>query len=156
MRKNLLRLCAALAALLLLAGCGSGSSKKTSTNMVSGFLFSFDQRAETVTLASQIKKNRFPVHALWCYSPDGADGTPQIHETDDEEKIREICLALSNAIILDNHYDLQTEAPYYIILTMEDGSECRFDFVSESIIRLSEQNYSIESDGNLWPLLAED
>ena len=121
--------------------------------MVSGFLFNFDQRAETASLAAQIKKDHYPVKIRWCYDPTGETKRVRERETEDQEKIEEICRALANAIILDNAFDLRAEAPYYIILTNEDGSECRFDFVNESTIRLSEQNYSIESDGNLWPLL---
>lgn len=156
MKRILWQLAAIFLALALLSGCGEGREKKVNTNMVAGFLFSFDQRAETVSLAREIRKNRFPVRVTWCYDPEADAGSSEIRETEDEEKIRAICSALANAIILDNSFDLQTTAPYYIILTLADGSECRFDFVSESIIRLSEHNYSIESDGLLWPLLAEE
>ncbi len=159
--------CMVLAALLaacILAGCGRGTSEKVSTNTVEGFLFSFDQREKTRQLSEAIADKDYPVKARWSFDTDSsksetsgetdADETESVvHETEDEETIKEICLALSNAIIIDNAHDYSTKTPYFVELELSDGTVCRFDFVSRSVIRLSEQNYAVETDGNLWRLL---
>ena len=181
MKNIILRICVIMTAVLCLTGCSGRSSEKVNTNTVAGFLFSFDQREKTRMLADAIAKKEYPVKITWCYDPLSNDADPDlipveetgesglqeedtadetepeaaINETQDAEKIKDICMALSNAIIIDNAKDLSTKTPYFVELTLTDGTACRFDFVSRSVIRLSEQNYAVETDGNLWGLLTE-
>ncbi len=176
MNHRFLKICLMLLAVFCLTGCAGRSSEKVSTNTVEGFLFSFDQREKTRLLSEAIARKEYPVKVSWCYDPasnlkelgasedeTGAaeEETPEaeentvVNETEDPEKIRDICLALSNAIIIDNAKDTSPETPYFVELTLADGTSCRFDFVSRSVIRLSEQNYAVETDGSLWRLLEE-
>ena len=177
MNHRFLKICLMLLAVFCLTGCAGRSSEKVSTNTVEGFLFSFDQREKTRLLSEAIAKKEYPVKVSWCYDPannakelkapetdeTGAaeEGTREseesavVNETEDAEKIKGICLALSNAIIIDNAKDTSPETPYFVELTLADGTSCRFDFVSRSVIRLSEQNYAVETDGSLWRLLEE-
>ncbi len=158
-KRTCLPLLMTVLAVCLLAGCGRRSPEKVSTNTVNGFLFSFDQREKTRQLSDAIAKKDYPVKASWFFDIEAYENDPEaepdVRETEDAEKIQEICLALSNAIIIDNAHDYSTSAPYFVELELSDGTVCRFDFVSKSVIRLSEQNYALETDGNLWRLLAK-
>ena len=73
--------------------------------------------------------------------------------TSDEKKIRDIYYALSNTIILGVASGQSSDIKYFVSLTLPDGEECRFDFVNETTIRLSSQNYVAETDGSLWSAL---
>ena len=71
----------------------------------------------------------------------------------DPDRIIEIYNALNNVIIVGNANSHVPKEIFYIAFTLPDGSECRFEFVSENTIRLSDHNYSIETDGTLWKAL---
>ena len=198
---------------LLLGGC-SGRSKDNSqaVNNVAGFLYHFDQRAETVNLVKFKNKGKLPVSVTWYY-PDktaqtaheasmvtadeavseavteAADEaltesvteaavealtesvteaanealTESVTEkegpaagtitTADPDKIIEIYNALNNVIVVGSGNNSTTDIQYYITFTLPDESTCTYEFISENTIRISDHNYTIESDGNLWGVL---
>ncbi len=142
-----------------MTGCSRKSEiqQKTVDDNVAGFLFHFDQRAETAALKASVDGGKYPVKVTWVYGKpvlsDETEGLPAPVTVEDPEKIQEIYASLSNVIIVGNAGSHLADMGYYITFTLEDGSECRFDFISENTIRLSEHNYSIESDGTLWTAL---
>ncbi len=132
---------------------GSCSRKKEtaaiSDNQVAGFLFHFDQREETKALLKLKNRGELPVSVTWYYpGEDAVEKTSQ-----DPEVVKEIYTSLSNLIIMGNVNSNLEGRECYISFTLTDGSTCRFDFPSDGVIRLSEHNYSIETDGTLWELL---
>ena len=147
----------------LLAGCARSAGEKKQTSLgvddgVEGFLFNFDQREETGALVRYKKKGKMPVKASWHYDPEGELLSPAQLEaaadvTEDPKKISDIYYGLSNTIILGVAINQSSDIKYYISLTLPGGEECRFDFVTENTIRLSNQNYVAETDGSLWPCL---
>ena len=73
--------------------------------------------------------------------------------SEDPGVIRDAYFALSNTIIIDVATGHKENPHYFISFTLPDGDECRFDFATESILHLGDQNYVLESDGNLWRIL---
>lgn len=167
MKKNLFRIAGififAFACSCLLAGCAGRRGEKAPTSKgvddgVEGFLFNFDQREEVSILVDYKKKGKYPVKATWYYNPEGEVLSRNKIEaaaitTSDEKKIRDIYYALSNTIILGVASGQSSDIKYFVSLTLPDGEECRFDFVNETTIRLSSQNYVAETDGSLWSAL---
>ena len=85
------------------------------------------------------------------------ESTPAgVLSSDDPDLIREIYFALSNTIILGVDNNQKEEPHFYIAFTLPDDTECRFSFISETSIRISNQNYIVESDGTLWRSLSPD
>ena len=154
-------------------------------NEVAGFLFHFDQRGETQKMVRLKNDGELPVKVSWYYDPKAipvteaprepkaadsrqkpeATGTPekqepQRHEltasSEDTDKIIEIYNSLNNLIIVGNMVNTGAGKGYYITFTLSDGSECTFDFPAEGLIRLSDHNYSIETNGVLWKSLKQD
>ena len=101
-------------------------------------------------------KGIFPESVTWAYAEN-----LKVHEkaptmtSEDPDFIRDIYYALSNTIVMGNAFERSTETPYFIEITLNNGGTIRYNFVSPSVIRLSEQNYVIESDGSLWRTLRE-
>jgi len=75
--------------------------------------------------------------------------------TEDEDTIVEILNAFNNIIVVGSGNNSITDVNYFITFVLPDGSECRFDFISENTVRISDHNYTIESDGNLWKILRQ-
>ena len=136
---------------VFMTGCRSGKTNENlkDDNNVAGFLFHFDQRSETRRLVSFKSKNKLPVRVSWKY-PD------RTAETADEDMIVDILNAFNNVIVVGSGNNVVTDVDYFITFTLPDESECRFDFISENTIRISDHNYTIESDGNLWGLLKDE
>ena len=168
---------------VLLSGCAAGSGKKEeqgvqADNEVAGFLFHFDQREETQKLVRLKNDGKLPEKVSWYFDPEvpvvseapsetEASETPEAekkgaprHEATassmDRDRIIEIYNALNNVIIVGNMVNNGSGKGFYITFTLSDGSECTFDFPGEGQIRLSDHNYSIETDGTLWKSLRQD
>ena len=153
----------------LMTGCSKGAAPKNQEaqdaaqlgedNGVAGFLFHFDQRAETAALVRFKNQGKLPVRVTWFYERGGYVVEGQTEReiepsfSEDINKITELYNSLNNVIVLGNDLNQSKGTPFFISFTLPDGEECRYDFVTENIIRLSEQNYSIESDGSLWKSL---
>ena len=151
---------------ILSAGCSAkkedaGYKSLGMDHGVEGFLYNFDQRSEVRTLVGCYKKNQLPVSVTWVYGKNAkaAGGTgpdrEKVEISEDPQVIREIYYALSNTIIIGVASDQRDDVRYYVSFALPDAGECRFDFVSENTIRIGNQNYVAESDGNLWTYLAQ-
>ena len=150
-------------AVLLLSGCRLLKPDDTKTSMgvddgIEGFLFNFDQRDAVSKLVSYQKKGQYPTSVTWYYQRGGPERKNDDIEkmavtSTDPEKIETIYFALSNSIILGTSNERKTTPTCFISFIMPDGEECRFDFISEMTIRLSQHNYVTETDGSLWPAL---
>ena len=164
--EKIILICLMCSSLIPMAGCSRGTQQKESeavrfeeNNGVAGFLFHFDQRAETAALVRFKDQGQLPVKVTWFYEPGGyvVEGqTEQEAEpsfSEDVNMITKLYNSLNNVIILGNDQNQSEGTPFFITFTLPDGEECRYDFVTENIIRLSEHNYSIESDGTLWKTL---
>ena len=151
-----------MSAALLLDGCRSRPGD-IEDNQVAGFLFHFDQRAEVKDLLALKNKGKYPSGVRWkCPDPEAhgrketeneSEAARQDRYSEDPDFIRELYTALTNVIIMGNDNTHPGGEAGYIALILADGNECRFDFPSESVLRVSEHNYSIETDGELWKLL---
>ncbi len=156
-------------ALCLLLSLFAGGCRKKSThenlqedNNVAGFLFHFDQRAETVNLVKFKNKNQLPVSVSWYYpEKKEQEETEKSVEEDvvistDPSMIIDVYNALNNVIIVGSGNNVNTDVEYFISFTLPDESTCTYEFISENTIRLSDHNYTIESDGKLWKMLKEN
>ena len=149
------------AAILTSAGCGRDESdsetQQTSLgvdNEIAGFLLNFDQRDETDQMVKDKAKRIFPVKVDWAFDENLDVGEEaDEYSSSDPDFGKDVFYALSNTIIMANAENHSEETPFYIELTLQDGQKVRYEFVSMSTIRLSAQNYVIESDGNLWSLI---
>ncbi|MBQ9065005.1 MAG: hypothetical protein IJ123_06135 [Blautia sp.] len=159
MKKGFCRMISAVLAIVLslaLPGCGRAPHEENRSslgvdNEIAGFLFNFDQRDETALLVKQRNRGQYPVRVSWAFGENlKVDEKAPEYTSTEEEFIHDVYYALSNTIIMGNAYDHSEETPFYIELELQSGDICRYDFVSLNTIRLSEQNYVIESDGNLW------
>ena len=149
----------------VLTGCGRNGrdAKQTSKGVddgVDGFLFNFDRREEVASLVRFRKKGQFPVKVTWYYgevSPE--DKKRPIEElafsSGDPAFIRNVYYGLGNTIVLGVDTIHTTDIRYFISFTLPDGEECRFDFLTETSMRIGEQNYVAETDGSLWPVLLD-
>ena len=169
---------ALLAACLTAAGCSLLPGKNVHENLqednnVAGFLFHFDQREETQRLVKFKNKNELPVSVTWFYPDEETKkilkaAVESVSEAATEEgsslgvitstdpdKIIDIYNALNNVIIVGSGNNVITEVQYYITFTLPDDSTCTYEFISENTIRLSDHNYTIETDGNLWKTLRQ-
>ena len=157
MKRTICLIC--ILGLLAAAGCSTGRPKDTQTslgvdNAIAGFLFNFDRRDATVKLVKDRNKGIYPSSIRWQFGEGlKVDEEAPEYYSEDPDLIKDIYYALSNTITIGNSYNHSAETPFFIEFTLEDGSICRFDFVSLNTVRLSEQNYVIESDGNLWQLI---
>jgi len=154
----------AVSVCILAGGCGKQEKEDTETtqsslgvdNQIAGFLFNFDKSSETAKMVKDKDRGIFPVSVTWAF----ADNL-KVHEkaptytSEDPEFIKDLYYALSNTIVMGNAFDFSEETPFFIEITLDDGGTIRYNFVSLSVIRLSEQNYVIESDGSLWRTLRE-
>ena len=149
---------------LLLPGCRKKQEEDSRTNMgvddgIGGFLYNFDMREEVSQLVREKKQGIFPQRVTWYYEKGGTareeDGEVKSNTltSDDPELIKELYYALGNVIIVGIAIDQSKYTHYFITFEMPDGTECRFNFVSENTIRLSGQNYVVETDGTLWKTL---
>ncbi|MBP3901866.1 MAG: hypothetical protein J6D53_10530 [Blautia sp.] len=135
---------------------GNTQSSLGVDNQIAGFPFNFDKSAETAKMVKDKDKGIFPESVTWAYAEN-----LKVHEkaptmtSEDPDFIRDIYYALSNTIVMGNAFERSTETPYFIEITLNNGGTIRYNFVSPSVIRLSEQNYVIESDGSLWRTLRE-
>ncbi len=142
------------------AGCSVTDDEKYSSlgvdNEIAGFLFNFDQRDVTSRMVNDGKKGIYPVKVRWAYGENLKvdEKTPEF-VSDDPDMIQKVYFALSNTIIMGNSHDHSEETPFYIELELASGDTCRYNFTSVSTIRLSSQNYVIESDGSLWKVIRE-
>ena len=148
--RALIRILFVISVIMLMTGCRSRKRNENlkDDNNVAGFLFHFDQRSETRRLVSFKSKNKLPVRVSWKY-PD------RTAETADEDMIVDILNAFNNVIVVGSGNNVVTDVDYFITFTLPDESECRFDFISENTIRISDHNYTIESDGTLWEILKD-
>ena len=178
---RVLLILSALILCLMTAGCGKQKEHENlqDDNNVAGFLFHFDQRAETLRLIGYKNRGQLPVSVSWNYpnkmkhtvidtagdggSTASAAEVEEISEkqgseeksfiSTDDNQIIEIYNSLNNVIVVGSSYNTTKRMAYYIIFTLNDGSTCTYEFPSENTIHIGDHNYAIESDGNLWALL---
>ena len=150
-------LCAAV--FVTCAGCGGSKEDTQQTslgvdNEIAGFLLNFDQREETSRMVKDKAKGIYPERVNWSYGENlKVDEKPGEYSSSDPEFAKDVFYALSNTIIMGNSDNHSEETPFYIEMMLQSGETVRYNFVSVNTIRLSEQNYVIESDGNLWALI---
>ena len=108
---------------------GNTQSSLGVDNQIAGFLFNFDKSAETAKMVKDKDKGIFPESVTWAYA--------------------------ENLKVHEKAPTMTSEDPDFIEITLNNGGTIRYNFVSPSVIRLSEQNYVIESDGSLWRTLRE-
>ena len=142
------------------AGCGLSDDEKYSSlgvdNEIAGFLFNFDQREVTSRMVNDAKKGKYPVELRWAYGENlKVDEKAPEFVSADPDMIEEVYFALSNTIIMGNSHDHSEETPFYIEMELDSVDTCRYNFTSLSTVRLSSQNYVIESDGSLWRVIRE-
>ena len=141
------------------AGCGGSKEDTQQTslgvdNEIAGFLLNFDQREETSRMVKDKAKGIYPERVNWSYGENlKVDEKPGEYSSSDPEFAKDVFYALSNTIIMGNSDNHSEETPFYIEMMLQSGETVRYNFVSVNTIRLSEQNYVIESDGNLWALI---
>ena len=122
--------------------------------------------AESVTEAAVTAEAVTEAAAVAVTDPSAEDLTEQKNReasedpegtcfTEDEDTIVEILNAFNNIIVVGSGNNSITDVNYFITFVLPDGSECRFDFISENTVRISDHNYTIESDGNLWKILRQ-
>lgn len=164
------RLCLILVPVLLLPSLSScqkqDDKEKSLTSLgvddgVGGFLFNFDTREEVKELLRLKNSGQLPESVSWYYEK-GGTAREQDEEVEnnyvtaeDPDVIREIYYALSNAIIVGIATDQTPYTHYFISFALPGGKECRYNFGSEGILRLTDQNYVVETDGSLWSVLKE-
>lgn len=126
---------------------------------VGSFLFNFDDSTRTQALAKAIKKGEIPSRVTWYYekggtSRDGEEGELEDNSSTstDPAKIMDIFNALSNTVVMGVSHDQSSYTHYFISFTLRDGSETRYDFVSENVLRLGDQNYVVETAAGLWEM----
>ena len=147
------------AVLVTCAGCGNSKEDTQQTslgvdNEIAGFLLNFDQREETSRMVKDKAKGIYPERVNWSYGENlKVDEKPGEYSSSDPEFAKDVFYALSNTIIMGNSDNHSEETPFYIEMMLQSGETVRYNFVSVNTIRLSEQNYVIESDGNLWALI---
>ena len=159
-RKQMTAFILAMAAVCLLAGCRRKKKDERSSlgvdDGIGGFLFNFDEREEVDVLVNAAKKGQYPGRVTWYYEPGSTsrEGDSEVESrsavSEDPELIEELYYALGNTIIVGISNNQSEFTHYYVSFDLGDGQECRYDFVSENTVRLSGQNYVIETDGSLW------
>ena len=156
-----------LAAILCTVACGCGVEKTTETTHTSmgvddgigGFLYNFDPSEEVRLLVQNKNNNIFPKSMSWYYERGGTareeneEVENNFRSSTDAALIKNVYYALSNTIILGIATDQSEFTHYFIAFALPGGKECRYDFVNENTIRLSGQNYVVETDGSLWKSL---
>ena len=124
-------------------GVSSGHSDN-----IGGFLFVFDTRNTTSTLVEDMRNGVLPD---FIRLTEGETET----EITDEQTIRQIYYYMSDLIVVGQTTLRREDAAFDITYCMQDGTEASFHFETKAYLRLSDQNYMIESDGNLWKLLGK-
>ena len=134
------------------------AEEKTSLGVddgIGGFLYNFDERPIVADLVANKSKGIYPESVTWYYR--------KVHNIEEEMNIEQhavtsrdpaviedIYYMLSNTIIVGIAHDQSSTITFFISFQMPDGQECRFSFPSANSMRISGQNYVIESDGSLW------
>ena len=153
--------------LIAISGCKSKKADSTKTSMgvddgIEGFLFNFDQREVVKQLVNYQKKGKYPTSVTWFYKRGGPERKSEKFidrmavTSTDPDFIETIYYALSNSIILGTSSEPGETPTAFISFTLEDGEECRFDFINEITIRQGDHNYVAEADGSLWSSLTRD
>ena len=151
MKRFLLLVC--LLSAFLLSGCQRNSHAGAGYNdKVNGFLFVSDTRAVTQALVKVMDAGDLPESVSWLYD----DGKHKPVTSTDPDMIRAVFNALSNLIIVGQTTERVSVDQHYISFRLKDGTETRFDFETQNYIHIGDQNYLVESDGNLWSLLKEN
>ena len=145
---------------LLFSGCRRRKENEKSSlgvdDGIGGFLFNFDQRAETASMVAAAKKKQLPGKVTWYYEPGSTsrEGDKKVKNrtasSEDPELIETLYYALGNTIIVGIANNQSEFTHYFVSFDLGDDTQCRYDFVSENTVRLSGQNYVIETDGSLW------
>lgn len=116
---------------------------------IEGFLFVFDTRVTTSALVQDMRNGVLPtsirITNVW----------DEVTEITDEQTIRDIYYYMSDLIVVGQTTLRREDAAFDVTYCLRDGSEANFHFETKAYLRLSDQNYMIETDGNLWRLLGQ-
>ncbi len=128
-------------------GCGREDviSSGQSDN-VAGFLFVSDTRETTRALVDSMEHRDLPVKVSWTI-----DDTT--YSTEDPARIGAIYRSMSEMILVGQVAERVVVGSRKITFYLKDGTECPFEFEKDNYLRISDQNYMLESNGQLWDLL---